>query len=71
LRVEIAKANILQANNWKQLLKVSCMEHPRTSRLIAVEEDGEKNVDTVEEIVYTIQGIVCSTDLPPFLETPQ
>jgi hypothetical protein len=38
--------------------------------MISVEGSGEGDSSVAEEMVFTIQGIISSIDLPPILEKP-
>jgi len=60
----------IQTSNWRHRVSVTCVDHPQTWRILrAGENDGEVS-NAIEEMIYTVQGIVCSLDLPPVLEKP-
>jgi hypothetical protein len=45
--------------------KIQETAEPQTWRMVRAGPD-----DAIEEVVFTLRGIVCSKDLPPFLEKP-
>ncbi|KAF8874592.1 hypothetical protein BD779DRAFT_1408722, partial [Infundibulicybe gibba] len=44
-------------------LKIASLEHPKTWRLV-------NTTSEIEEMVFTIQGILCAKDLPPLSQRP-
>jgi hypothetical protein len=44
------------------------MEKPDTWRLIDIRQENES---AMEEVVFTVQGILVSKDLPPLQEKPK
>jgi hypothetical protein len=44
-------------------------EQPSTWRIVGAPK-GDREQGAVEEVVFTVRGIVCDVDLPPVLEKP-
>jgi len=53
--------------SWKQAYRVKCYENPVSWRL--VREAGVKK--EVEEVVFTVQGVLLEKELLPFEEKPR
>jgi hypothetical protein len=50
-------------------MKLLCTEYPQTWRLVVAPKDENQVID-IEEMVFTVQGVVCGINLPPLLEMP-
>ncbi|KAF8896010.1 hypothetical protein BD779DRAFT_1466051 [Infundibulicybe gibba] len=60
-------ANMAKNDKWMDQLRIECLEEPKTWRLlVATSSDGA--LPTVEEAVFTIQGVLMAKDLPPIQE---
>lgn len=55
-------------HSFDEKFNIQKTEKPDSWRLIDV---GQRNGGTMEEVVFTVQGILVSKDLPPLQEKPK
>ncbi|KAF8872727.1 hypothetical protein BD779DRAFT_1477389 [Infundibulicybe gibba] len=51
-------ANVAKNAKWMEQLRIECFEEPKTWRLLVVANDNDDTTHTMEEAVFTIQGVL-------------
>jgi hypothetical protein len=57
--------SMAQETDWRCSIDIMCLEGPQTWQLLKLD-----SLQEFEEVVFTMQGIVCSMELPPIMEKP-
>jgi len=55
-----------QTPNWTKLATIRAFEYPQTWCILKAVGEGEHD----EEVIFTVQGIVCAIDFPPIIDKP-
>jgi hypothetical protein len=59
-----------QKTDWNLSMEIRVVDEPKTWRLLS-KPDCEDTTGTLDEVVFTIRGILCGKDLPPVTEKPK
>jgi hypothetical protein len=59
-----------QTTDLNQSMEIRVIDEPKTWRLLS-KPDCEDTTGTLDEVVFTIRGILCGKDLPPVTEKPK
>ena len=55
-----------QTTRWLSRVEITRLDQPQAWRLLT----GPTEDNTMEEMVFTVIGVVCGLDLPPILKRP-
>jgi hypothetical protein len=59
----------IQKTDWKSGMEMLTLDRPKSWRLIQ-KRPLETKDEPLEELIFTVRGILCAKDLPPVNEKP-